>query len=97
MIEYDSEKKTLDIKVLAVPRASKTEIKGEHDGFLRIRLAAPPVKGAANDELVAFFAKLLNLPKSAVEIASGGASRRKTVRVSGIDEAKALEITSRLS
>lgn len=96
MIEYDERKGTLEIRVLAVPRASKTEIKGEHDGQLRVRVAAPPVGGAANEELIGFFSKLLKLPRSAVEIVSGGTSRRKTVRLSGIDPKKASEISGLL-
>lgn len=96
MFEFDEKKGTLEIKVLAVPRASKTEIKGEHDGYLRVRVAAPPVEGAANEELVGFFSKLLKLPRSAVEIVSGGMSRRKTLRLRGIDGTKALDIRARL-
>lgn len=71
------------IDVFAVPRASRTEIVGEHDGRLRIRLAAPPVDGAANKELVRFFAQSLNLAKSAVSVAQGTTGRRKTIVIEG--------------
>ncbi|QQS42739.1 MAG: DUF167 domain-containing protein [Acidobacteriota bacterium] len=97
MIEFDEQKGTLEIRVLVVPRASKTELKGEHDGYLRVRVAAPPVEGAANAELIAFFAKLLGIPKSSIEIASGETSRRKSVRLNGIDRKDAAEIRALLS
>ena len=67
------------------PRASRTEIVGPHDGALKIRLAAPPVDGEANAELVRFLAKTLGVPKGAVTIESGGTGRRKRVRVTGVD------------
>src|SRR5690554_3263199 len=72
------------ISVLAVPRASRSEVAGVHDGRLRVRLAAPPVDGAANTQLVRFFADLLDVSKSAVTVAQGSTGRRKTVEVQGI-------------
>lgn len=72
------------ISVFAVPRASRSEVAGEHDGRLRVRLAAPPVDGAANTQLVRFFADLLGVSKSAVSVAQGSTGRRKTVEVQGI-------------
>jgi uncharacterized protein (TIGR00251 family) len=69
--------------VRVVPRASRSRIAGEHEGALRVRVAAPPVEGAANEELVRTLAKELKVPLRAVEIMSGHASRLKQVRVSG--------------
>ena len=74
------------IGIYVQPRASKTEISGMHAGMLRIRLAAPPVDGAANAALVAFIAARLDIPKSRVRVMSGLASRRKVVRVEGMTE-----------
>ena len=74
------------IGIYVQPRASKTEISGMHDGLLRIRLAAPPVDGAANTALVAFIAERLNIAKSRVRVVSGLASRRKVVRIEGMSE-----------
>lgn len=70
--------------VRVVPRASKSGIVGEHDGTLKVRIAAPPVDGAANEELIKLIAKKLGVAKSAVEIVSGQTSKLKQVRVSGI-------------
>jgi uncharacterized protein (TIGR00251 family) len=70
--------------VQAQPRASRTGSAGAHGGAVRIRLAAPPVEGAANDELVAFLSKALGVPRSAVRIVRGARGRRKLVEVEGI-------------
>lgn len=71
------------------PGAKRTETAGPHGDALKIRLAAPPVDGKANDALIAFLAKALGVPKSRVELVSGQASRAKRVRVAGITAAAA--------
>lgn len=73
----------LTLRVLVQPRASRSEIVGPHGDALKVRLAAPPVDGAANEELVRLLAKEYGVPKGAVEIIGGLASRRKTVRIRG--------------
>jgi len=65
------------------PRASRDAIDGEREGALRIRLAAPPVEGQANEALMRFLAGRLHLPKSAVRILSGERGRLKRVAVRG--------------
>ena len=65
------------------PGAKRTEVAGTHGEALKIRLAAPPVDGKANEALVAFVAKALGLPKSRVELVAGHASRAKRLRVVG--------------
>lgn len=71
------------------PRASRTEVAGPHGGALRIRLAAQPVDGEANAELVAFLARRLRVPKAAVTIVRGETGRRKVVEVAGVIAADA--------
>ncbi|MBI5815331.1 MAG: YggU family protein [Nitrospinae bacterium] len=71
-------------RVHVAPRASKSQIAGVHNDALKIRLAAPPVDGAANDELVKYLAKHFGVPRSAVAIISGHASRNKLVRIQGV-------------
>jgi uncharacterized protein len=71
------------------PRASRTEVAGKHGDALRIRLAAPPVDGAANEALVRFLAERLGVPRSAVRIEAGAGGRSKVVTVEGIDAATA--------
>jgi uncharacterized protein (TIGR00251 family) len=75
------------IAVHVQPKASRTEIAGMHDGCIRIRLAAPPVDGAANTALIEFIAKRLGIAKSRVRIASGASSRRKIVEIDAPREA----------
>lgn len=71
--------------MIAAPRASRSEIVGEHDGALKVRIAAPPVEGAANRELQRLLAKTFKLPQNAVEIIAGTNSKRKVVRIHGGD------------
>jgi hypothetical protein len=54
-----------------------------HGDAVKVRLAAPPVEGAANDALIRFVAERLGVPRSAVRIAAGATSRRKVVEVDG--------------
>lgn len=67
------------------PRAKRTEIVGWHGDAIKIRVAAPPVDGAANAELLRFLAKRLVLPITRVRLASGSTGRRKRVEVTGLD------------
>ena len=84
----------LTFSVRVVPRASKTEAAGEHDGALKVRVAAPPVEGAANEELVRFLAKRLGVPARCVEIVGGHTSKMKLVRVAGAKESELLRLAS---
>jgi uncharacterized protein (TIGR00251 family) len=74
----------LTFKVRVVPRSSRNEIVGEHDGALRVRLTAPPVEGAANAALVRTLARAFDVSPGAVEIISGQGSRTKTVSIVGV-------------
>ena len=71
------------IQVHAIPRASRTELAGRHGDAIRIRLRAPPVDGAANEELIRFLRRLLQVPRAAIQLGTGKSSRRKLVLVSG--------------
>jgi uncharacterized protein (TIGR00251 family) len=75
------------LDLLVVPRASRTRVAGEHDGRLRIQVAAPPVDGEANAALVAFLADALGVRRADVEVSAGEGGRRKRVRVAGVDAA----------
>ena len=84
MIDFKEEAGALNFAVRVVPRASKSAAAGEHGGALKVRVAAPPVEGAANEELARFLAKAFGVAASDVEIVSGHASKSKRVRVSGV-------------
>ncbi len=73
------------------PRASITEIVGVHGDALKIRLAAPPVDGAANEALIRFLAERLGVPRSAVKLVAGASGRRKVVEVTGVTTPYALD------
>ncbi len=83
MIHYTRKNDSLVFPVLAAPRASRSEIAGEHDGALRVRLKAAPVDGAANEELIRILAKEFGVPRSDIQIASGHSSKRKNVSITG--------------
>ena len=76
------------------PRAKRTEIVGWHGDALKIRVAAPPVDDAANQELVRFIAERLNVPRARVRIASGATGRRKRMVIHGLG---IQEVLARLS
>ena len=73
------------------PGAKKTEIAGQHGEALKVRLAAPPVDGKANDCLIAFLAKRLGIAKAGVEMEAGASSRSKRVRIVGVASALVVE------
>jgi uncharacterized protein (TIGR00251 family) len=77
----------MKLRVHVTPRARRTAIDTAVDGVLRIRLAAPPVDGAANFELLRFLGKeILGLPPSSLSLARGQTGRHKTVDIPDLDE-----------
>ena len=88
MIVASSTPGATDIAIRAQPRAGRSEVVGPHGDRLKVRLAAPPVEGAANKELEKLIAKVLGVPRSSVEVVRGASSRNKTIRVRGLDAAE---------
>ena len=76
----------IDIRV--IPRAGRSGIAGLRAGAVLVRLAAAPVDGAANAELIDVLAKALGVPKRSIEIVSGDKSRSKRVRIDGFDRTR---------
>ncbi len=76
------------IRVRVQPRASRTALVGEHGDAWKVRVAAPPVEGAANRELIRFLAKRLGVPPSRLRVASGERSRTKVMEIEGVDPAR---------
>lgn len=74
----------LSLEIRVKPRASKSRVLGHKGGVLEVAVAAPPVDGAANLELVRVLAEHYGVAKSAVQIVSGHAARVKRVRIAGI-------------
>ena len=77
----------VEVSVRARPRASRTAVRGVHHGALDVALAAPPVDGEANDELVRFLVRSLGVSKRDVRIVRGETGRHKRVQITHISEA----------
>lgn len=71
-------------EVHAKPRAKKSKVIGERGDAVEIALAAPPVDGAANEELVRFVAKVLEVRQRDIEVVRGETSREKLLSVVGL-------------
>jgi uncharacterized protein (TIGR00251 family) len=80
----------VELGVWAKPRASKSRVLGVREGRLEVALAAPPVDGEANEELVRLLADHFGVPRRNVELTAGQAGRTKRVRIAGLDEAAVL-------
>jgi uncharacterized protein (TIGR00251 family) len=81
---------TFDVRV--VPRSSRSEIVGEHDGALKIRLASPPVDGAANAELVKLLSKKFGVSKRDVQIVAGETSKSKRIKIANLSQSRFEEL-----
>jgi uncharacterized protein (TIGR00251 family) len=75
---------TILLRLHVQPKASKTRIAGIHDGCLKLAIAAPPVDGKANQEVVKFLADLLAIPSRDITLKSGAQGRRKQVVIGGL-------------
>lgn len=73
------------------PRAKKNAVTGTVGDALKLGLTAPPIEGRANDACIAFFAELLNVPRSSVTIAAGHSSRNKVILIAGMTPAQVEE------
>jgi len=76
------------------PNAARNELAGFSEGVLRVRVAAPPVRGKANKELIAFLAQKLGLSKGDLTILKGHSSRNKLIAIVGLTRQ---ELSRRLS
>ena len=91
IVRDTSQGATFQVKVQ--PRAKKNGMTGEVGDTLKLALTAPPVEGRANEACLAYFAELLNVPRSSVTMAAEHSSRNKVIRVAG---ATAAEVEKRL-
>jgi hypothetical protein len=81
MLDLNERDGAVTLRIRVQPRARRTEIAGEHGGAIKLRVAAPPVDGKANEECRRFLAKLLGVSLGSVEILAGESSRDKLVRI----------------
>lgn len=80
---YRRDGESLSLTLHVQPGAKRTEISGLHGEALKIRLAAPPIEGRANEALLRFIADTFGVPMRQVELKQGGQSRHKVVMVTG--------------
>ena len=83
MAWYRSSGEVVTLTLHVQPGAKRSEINGLHGEALKIRLAAPPIDGRANEALIKYIAELFEVPQRQVELKQGGQSRHKVVAVSG--------------
>ena len=92
MLRCTESEGAITFAVRVLPRSSRSGIVGEHDGALRVRVAAPPAEGAANEELLRTLARAFGVPTRAVEIIGGHHSKTKQVRILGADASRLLAL-----
>ena len=80
---------SVSLSVHVQPKASRTRIAGLHGDALKLCITSPPVDGKANAAVIQFLAKLFKIPKTAVTLASGEASRDKRIILAGVSAAQA--------
>ncbi|MFZ5996297.1 MAG: DUF167 domain-containing protein [Nitrospirota bacterium] len=83
-IPYNKVKDGIVIDVKVIPRSSKKEIIGIVDAMVKIKLTAPPVGGAANEQLIELLADRFGVKKSDITIMKGESSTRKIVKIRGV-------------
>ena len=82
------------LRVRLTPRGGRDAVAGFRDGILHLRVAAPPVDGAANKALLELVARSLDVPRTSVRLVAGATARIKTLEVDGLAES---DIASRLA
>lgn len=83
-----------EISVRVYPNSARNEVVGVTSGVWQVRVSAPPVKGKANQELIAFLSRLLGVGKSRIGIIRGHTTRNKVIAISGLSQE---DIMKRLS
>lgn len=95
-VRHDPSRDAWLLELHVQPGARISEACGEHDGRLKLKIAAPPVDNKANGVLRNWVAACLGVPNSAVRVLRGEASRRKTLAVSGLDPERVVAALERL-
>ncbi len=78
------------------PKSAKDELVGFQEDALKIKIAALPADGAANEACIKFIAKWLKVPRSSVEIKHGHSGRNKTIMVYGLDKESLLKAAEQI-
>lgn len=83
-IPYKRVKDGIIVEVKVIPRSSRKEIAGVVDNVVKVKLTAPPVEGAANEQLIELFSDKFCTRKSNIVILKGSSSRHKTIKITGV-------------
>lgn len=86
MIDFTEHHDSIIFNVRVIPRSSKSEIVGEYDGNLKVKLTSPPVDGKANKELIKLLSKELKTAKSDIKIVSGETSKSKRIEIATLNK-----------
>ena len=86
---YDDGPEGVVLRVHVQPGAGRSAVVGRHGDALKVRVAAPPVEGRANEATRALLADALGVPEADVELTSGQSSRTKRFRLKGVDAEEA--------
>ena len=90
-----AEKEQSKIAAHIQPNASQNEVVGFKGGVLQVRIAAPPVKGKANQELIKFLSNVLGVSKSNLTIEKGITGKKKTVAIRGLGQEQVARLLER--
>ena len=85
------EKEQAKIITVVQPNASQNEVLGFKDGVLHVRIAAPPIKGKANRELIRFLSDVLGVSRSKLTIEKGMTGKRKVIGINGLTQNQVVE------
>jgi uncharacterized protein (TIGR00251 family) len=91
MVEKEQSKITAHIQ----PNASQNKVVGFQGGVLQVRIAAPPVKGKANQELVKFLSSVLGVSKSNLTIEKGISGKKKIIAIRGLGQEQVARLLER--
>ena len=79
------------ISVRVSPNSTRNEVVGFNDGVWQVKVSAPPIKGKANKELIAFLSEILGVGRSSLSIIKGHTSRNKLMAIDGLTQAEVMK------
>lgn len=86
MLSLKEEKNGISLKITVVPNSAQTYIVGIIEGVVKIKLNSPPIEGKANKEVIEYFSKIINVPKTSIKILKGEKNKHKTLFIKGDTE-----------
>ena len=97
MIFLTPHEKGVVLNIHVQPRSAQNMICGIHGDTLKLKLTSPPVDGAANKQCLAFLSKVLNIPRSRMEIIAGQKSRQKRVLIHSLPHQKSPDLKNSIA